>query len=155
MAVTCIVSGGQTGADRGGLDAAIDLGIRHDGYCPRGRKAEDGRIPDKYLLKETIEDTYPPRTRKNVFMADGSVVFNRGLAERGSLLTIRTALVAKTPLLVVDFDKTSDPDAIEALRTFTLRNSIKTLNVAGSRESRDPGIYSRVYRVVRFAVGWR
>jgi Circularly permutated YpsA SLOG family len=38
-----IISGGQTGADRAGLDFAIEQGLEHGGYVPRGRKAEDGR----------------------------------------------------------------------------------------------------------------
>ena len=46
--ITKIVSGGQSGADQGGLDAAIELGIPHGGWCPKGRKSEDGVIPDKY-----------------------------------------------------------------------------------------------------------
>ena len=51
--ITKIISGGQTGADRGGLDVAIRHGIPHGGWCPKGRKAEDGVIPDNYLLEET------------------------------------------------------------------------------------------------------
>jgi hypothetical protein len=39
-----IVSGGQTGADRAALDWALSRGIECGGWCPKGRKAEDGRI---------------------------------------------------------------------------------------------------------------
>ena len=48
-----IVSGGQTGADRAAVDFAIEHGLMHGGWCPKGRRAEDGRIPDRYELKET------------------------------------------------------------------------------------------------------
>jgi hypothetical protein len=48
-----IVSGGQTGVDRAALDWAIQRGIPHGGWCPRGRRAEDGRIPERYRLRET------------------------------------------------------------------------------------------------------
>ena len=48
-----IVSGGQTGADRAALDFAIGHGIPHGGWCPKGRKAEDGPIDPRYELTET------------------------------------------------------------------------------------------------------
>ena len=47
-----IISGGQTGVDRGALDAALDAGVDCGGTCPSGRKAEDGIIPDTYPLIE-------------------------------------------------------------------------------------------------------
>lgn len=53
-----IISGGQTGADRGGLDAAIALGIPHGGWCPKGRRAEDGKVPKRYRLRETSGANY-------------------------------------------------------------------------------------------------
>lgn len=59
-----VISGGQTGADRGGLDAAIDLGLPHGGFCPKGRRAEDGVIPGRYQLEETESADYTERTRK-------------------------------------------------------------------------------------------
>ncbi len=61
-----IVSGGQTGADRAALDFAIAHGIPQGGWCPKGRKAEDGPIPDRYQLKETPSDNYAQRTEWNV-----------------------------------------------------------------------------------------
>jgi Circularly permutated YpsA SLOG family len=61
-----IISGGQTGADRAGLDFAIEAGLEHGGYIPRGRKAEDGRIDDRYNLIELSTSSYPARTRRNI-----------------------------------------------------------------------------------------
>ncbi len=61
-----IISGGQTGVDRAALDVAIELGIPHGGWCPKGRRAEDGRIPDRYHLTETPSSGYWPRTVLNV-----------------------------------------------------------------------------------------
>ncbi len=71
-----IVSGGQTGADRAALDFAIDHGIPHGGWCPRGRKCEDGTIADCYKLNETPSAEYPQRTEWNVRDSDGTVVFS-------------------------------------------------------------------------------
>ena len=70
-----IYSGGQTGADRAALDWAISENIPHGGWCPRGRKAENGRIPARYQLQETVSTGYAERTERNVMEADATVVF--------------------------------------------------------------------------------
>ncbi|HTK11851.1 MAG TPA: putative molybdenum carrier protein, partial [Ktedonobacteraceae bacterium] len=72
-----IVSGGQTGADRAALDWAIQHGIPHAGWCPRGRKAEDALpIDQRYQLQETPSDDYAQRTEWNVCDSDGTVIFS-------------------------------------------------------------------------------
>ena len=71
-----IISGGQTGADRAGLDFAIHAGLKHGGYVPRGRKAEDGRIDERYNLAELSTSSYPARTRKNIEESEGTVIFS-------------------------------------------------------------------------------
>jgi predicted Rossmann-fold nucleotide-binding protein len=77
-----IISGGQTGADRAGLDFAIEAGLEHGGYVPRGRKAEDGRIDDRYNLIELSTSSYPARTRRNIEKSDGTVIFSLERAQR-------------------------------------------------------------------------
>ena len=69
-----IISGGKTGADRAGLDFAIEKGLEHGGYVPRGRKAEDGRIDDRYNLVELSTRSYPGRTRRNIEESGGTVI---------------------------------------------------------------------------------
>ena len=71
-----IISGGQTGADRAGLDFAIEVGLVHGGYIPQGRKAEDGRIDEKYQLVELSSNSYPVRTKRNIRESDGTVIFS-------------------------------------------------------------------------------
>ena len=70
-----IISGGHTGVDRGALDFAIGIGLDYEGYCPRGRLSEDGKIHDKYNLNETEGDKYTIRTRLNVDCSDGALIF--------------------------------------------------------------------------------
>ena len=70
-----IISGGQTGADRAALDWAIFHDVLHGGWCPKGRKAEDGPVAGHYALKETPSASYPQRTQWNVRDSDGTVIF--------------------------------------------------------------------------------
>ena len=72
-----IISGGQAGADRAALDLAIESGLEHGGWCPRGRKAEDGPIPARYRLAETESANYRARTVRNV-VSDATLILNMG-----------------------------------------------------------------------------
>lgn len=147
-----IVSGGQTGADRGGLDAARKLGIPHGGWCPKGRRAEDGAIPAGYRLKETRTSRYAERTERNVRFSDGTVVFTRGRPMGGSALTVRLARQHRKPLLRIDLKKHTDREAAAKLREWMTEHAVAVVNVAGSRESRAPGIGRRVLRIVQTAM---
>jgi hypothetical protein len=142
VTITRIVSGGQTGVDRGALDAAIAMGIEHGGWCPRGRRAEDGEIPNRYLVRELDSIDYAARTERNVVDSDATLLITRGAPTGGSALTARVAATHRRPLLHVDLDRDADPSS--AIRTWLDANRIATLNVAGSRESNCPGIAATV-----------
>ena len=71
-----IVSGGQTGADRAALDWALSHNLPCGGWCPKGRKAEDGTIDPKYPLKESSSASYLQRTEWNVRDSDATVLFS-------------------------------------------------------------------------------
>lgn len=146
-----IVSGGQTGADRGGLDAAIALGIPHGGWCPRGRRAEDGRIPSRYRLRETAVPDYPARTERNVVHSDGTVVFTLGPPKGGSVLTLALAVRHGRPFLHVDLRKLTAAKAVRRLRGWIEAEGVAILNVAGSRESSAAGMRRRVLEIVKEA----
>jgi hypothetical protein len=150
--ITRILSGGQTGADRAGLDVAIELGIPHGGWCPRGRRAEDGPIPARYILMETRSAEYPERTRLNVRDSDGVVVFSRGRLGRGSALTLRVARELAKPHLYIDLVSVPAPAAAERLSSWLEDRRIEVLDVAGNRESGSPGIYKAVRDVLRRAL---
>ena len=92
-----IISGGQTGADRAGLDFAIEKGLGHGGYVPRGRKAEDGRIDDRYNLVELSTSSYPARTRRNIEQSDGTVIFSLEPCVYGWTLTMFGRLLERDP----------------------------------------------------------
>lgn len=147
-----VVSGGQTGADRAALDFAIAHGITHAGFCPRGRKAEDGRIPERYNLEETRSDEYPERTKLNIETADATVIFHpAGMASRGSALTARHAKKLGKPCLILGAFPDVAADATQ-LAAFLRQHAPRVLNVAGSRESSAPGIGEHVLAVLAAVV---
>ncbi|MHB8763295.1 MAG: putative molybdenum carrier protein [Deferrisomatales bacterium] len=143
--VAKIVSGGQTGADRAALDVALELGIPVGGWCPRGRLAEDGRVPARYTLRETTSDKYPQRTEWNVRDADATLVCTRGRPGRGTALTIRLAEKLRKPCRVVD-PAAGDPAAVAA---WLATHRVRVLNVAGPRESNSPGVHAEVAAFLR------
>lgn len=144
-AVNCIVSGGQTGVDRSALDVALELGLACGGWCPRGRRAEDGPIPARYPLRETPASEYPQRTEWNVRDSDGTLLLHEGRRGRGTALTARLARRMERPLLEVDLRRA---DAAAA-RAWLRAQGIARLNVAGPRESEAPGIGMRAAAFLR------
>lgn len=139
---TRIVSGGQTGVDRAALDAAIAAAVPHGGWCPAGRRAEDGEIPPKYDLTEMASESYIARTRQNVADSDGTLILTRGAPRGGTRATAEHADKIGRPLWVTDFKRMIDPDAeIAAILDWMAEHDIETLNVAGPRESTGSGIY--------------
>ena len=84
-----IISGGQTGVDRGTLDACIEKTFPCGGWCPLGRLAEDGIIPDIYPLSETQEEDYAIRTQKNVRDTDATLLLFGDENSPGTELTIK------------------------------------------------------------------
>lgn len=135
-----IISGGQTGADRAALDAAIELNIPHGGYCPAGRRAEDGPIAPRYALTEMSSSEYSDRTKKNVLTADATLILCRGELSGGTRLTRQFARRYAKPLLVIDLDE-NGPAAVERVHQWLDEMEVFTLNIAGPRESQNAGIY--------------
>ena len=150
-----IVSGGQTGADRAGLDAAIELDIPHGGWIPKGRKTEDGGLPGKYLLKEMPNGGYAARTEQNVIDSDGTLIVSHGKLNGGSAKTRRFAKKHKRPWMHVDLEKTNFFKAAMDIRDWVEKNRIKVLNVAGPRGSKDPGIYEATKKLLTLIIQWK
>jgi len=136
-----IISGGQTGADQGALDAAIKYNFPHGGWISKRRITEDGRLPDNYKLKEMPTDSYPKRTEQNIIDSDGTVIISRGKIAGGSKLTQKLANKHKRPCLHIDLNKTPAFIAASKINSWINEHDIEILNVAGSRASKDPKIY--------------
>jgi hypothetical protein len=143
-----IVSGGQTGADRGALDFAIKSGYTHGGWAPQGRAAEDGTIPLKYQLTELVEGGYRQRTRKNVEDSDGTLIVNAGELDGGTLATLVFARRLGKPHFIVQVDAGITGEVTASVLAWLRENAIQTLNVAGPRESRRAGIYHQTFALL-------
>lgn len=131
-----IVSGGQTGVDRGALDAAIYLGLPHGGWCPRGRLAEDGTIPPQYHLDEMPASQYAVRTEQNVVDSDATLILHAGPLSGGTRYTHQMACKHQKPVMLVDLHQDT---MIDEVKTWLRDHGVAVLNVAGPRESSLPG----------------
>ena len=142
-----IISGGQTGADQGGLEGARLLGIATGGIAPRGYKTEKGTEADllaSYGLVEHPSEEYAPRTRMNTKMGDGTVWFGMTTSP-GYICTRNGAVAHKKPWI-------ENPSPL-ALSMWVEVNGIEVLNVAGNRESKNPGLYVMVRDTIIHAFG--
>ena len=146
--ISVVISGGQTGADRGALDFSIKNRINYGGWCPLGRRAEDGIIPSCYILKETNNCYYPARTRMNIRDSDATIIFSSNINSKGSLLTIKFCIEMKKPYHIVILDK-NKIDNLDSINIKNINNNLlkwlnkekpEILNIAGTRESHCFGI---------------
>jgi len=136
-----IVSGGQTGVDRGALDAALAAGVSCGGWCPAGRRAEDGSVPLRYPMRETASSGYAERTGRNVADSDGTLVLMFGIPAGGTALTAQCCKRLQRPLLLIDAASMSAAKAAEQAARFVCERALNVLNVAGPRESEAPGAH--------------
>lgn len=151
MTVKMIISGAQTGAARAALDFAIEVGVPYGGWVPKGRKAEDGIIPDKYdQLLEMPRTGYPARTEQNVLKAHGTLIISHGQLTGGdSLRTERLADQHERPCLHIDLTVANPSVAARKIITWISENGIEILNVAGPRASKDPTLYQDTLNLLK------
>ena len=165
-----IISGGQTGVDRGGLDAALEAGIDHGGFCPLGRRAEDGLIPELYQLTESSTEAYPARTAMNVRQGHGTLLLVHGTTgltnSVGTKLTLKMCRQQKKPWHAADPRR---PDHAPRVVSWIdeLRKGLEVpsgwlvgleheqaliVNIAGPRESKAPGIHDETVAFLRMVL---
>jgi hypothetical protein len=149
-----IWSGGQTGVDRAALDCALELGLPHRGWIPRGRRAEDGPISERYTgLREAPTDQHDERTKLNVRDTDATLVLRWGEASGGTRLAMDTACSLNRTILDVDLAAMDVSEAAQLIAESLgrLRRPLR-LNVAGPRASEAPAVYARARAVLNLVL---
>lgn len=150
MRLEKIISGGQTGADRAALDAAIERGLQAGGWVPKGRLAEDGAIPARYTgLVETWSSDPAVRTVRNVDDSDATLIVSHGPPAGGSLLTLEAARRDRKPVLHLDIHQLAPDLAAARCREWLAEVDPAVLNVAGPRASEDVTIFAEVTALLR------
>ncbi|WP_414588384.1 YpsA SLOG family protein [Scytonema sp. PCC 10023] len=158
-----VISGGQAGADMGGLRGAKALGLITGGTAAAGWMTENGANPNlqEYGLVEgekgsTATETYNKRTVENIRNSDGTAIFG-DVNSPGSRFTVQAAQNMGKPVLHVPIDTSLNnrPTAAQQLREFVEQNNIQTLNIAGNRESKAPGLQAAVAEIVQIGLAYQ
>lgn len=152
MTLEQIISGGQTGVDRGALDAALQEGFPCGGWCPDGREVENGRIPDRYPLKELEGAGYRQRTIQNITDSDGTVIIHYTVPEGGTAETLAQCLKRKKPFHLIDATEIKPKRAAMRLAFFLQEHDVARLNVAGPRQSTAPAAREYTQRVINHLI---
>ncbi len=153
MSLEKVITGGQTGVDRGALDAALDLAFPCGGWCPADRAAEDGTIPSRYPLTPLPGGGYRERTLQNVIDSDGTVILAKTSLTGGTRLTLELCERHAKPHLVIDAAETGEADAARLIARFIDEHDIRVLNIAGPRASLWPEAHAFATRTVRDLLG--
>lgn len=140
-----VISGCETGVNRAALDWAMWRRLAHGGFCPRGRRAEDGRLDARYKLTETVSDGDLESIARNVLESDATLIINRGDLEGDALEAKKAADAAGKPCLVLQLEGQDLAPLVDAAAQWMRAHAIRRLNIAGPRESERP----RIYRLTR------
>ncbi len=143
-----IISGGHPGVERAALDAAIKLDIPHSGWAYRGRKIEDGILPEEYRVKEISDKSFSNRIKKNVIDAAGVVIFAYGKPSIGLKMIEELASVYQRPYLHIDLRESSFNIAAATIRAWMIKNEIESVYVTGQKPVKGADIYSEVMKVI-------
>ena len=141
-----LISGGQTGVDRAALDVALENDFPCSGFCPKGRKAEDGTIAARYPLQEHNSENYAKRTLENVKLSDGTLIIYYRELKGGTALTVQFCKEYNKPHVLVDAQKNDEAQAAKTVLAFVDQHNIRQLNVAGPRKSQWADGYQFTYR---------
>jgi hypothetical protein len=149
--IRMIISGGQTGADQAALDVAIKFGIPHSGWIAKGRKNENGRLPDKYQLQEMPAASRASHAEQNLLDSDGTLIISHGKLTGGSEFVRKIAMHHERPWLHIDLSRTIAFKAARKIRLWLRSHKIEVLNVAGPRASKDSEIYKDTVEILETA----
>lgn len=137
-----IISGGQTGVDQAGLEAALCVGLKTGGWMPYGWQTLEGSFPEfkeKYGMVECQDVGYAARTKLNVRDSDGTLRIARNFGSPGERCTKSALVELNKPYLDISTRKMPAPQSVVE---WLVRHNIRTLNVAGNSEETSPTIFA-------------
>jgi hypothetical protein len=147
-----IISGAQTGADQGALDAAINLGFPHGGWTLKGRQTEDGILPDRFYLHEMVTGSYPKCIKKNVLCSDGTVIITHGELNGRTSFAKKCAQKHDRPFIHINLRNTSASQAASEIHSWIVEHDIEIMNVTGSQTGNDPEIYKDIVYIIESVI---
>jgi hypothetical protein len=148
MPLARIVSGAQTGVDRGALDAALDAQFPCGGWCPGDRQAEDGEIPPRYPVTPLPGSGYRQRTIQNVVDSNATLVIYFGQLQGGTEQTVLHCIKRQKPYKLIDASEVSRVRAAHIAAQFIESKAVAILNIAGPCVGRIPEAQDYAYYVV-------
>ena len=114
------------------MEAALELGFPCGGWCPAGRLAEDGKVPEQYPVVQLDGAGYGERTARNVADSDGTLIVAHGPLTGGTRETLERCIEMHKPHFVIDLQTTSTREAIaqalEFARTVSARANARNLS---------------------------
>ena len=138
-----IISSGQNGVCQAALDVAIDLGIQHGGWIPKGR-----RPAEKYQLQETKGIDYSQCTELNILESDGTLILTRGKPIKESKLAQQISMKHHRPCLHIDLNEIDEPKAVQIISTWIEARKMKIMNVTGPKADKDTQIHEATKRIL-------
>lgn len=145
-----ILSGGQTGVDRAALDFALNNNMLCGGWCPLGRKAEDGTINSVYPLSETFSDNPKMRTEMNILGSDATLIIVFSDMDEGTQFTLDMAKFSNKPVFVWETENNCN---YQQFKNWLIHNHVQVLNIAGPCESNAVGIYCKTIELLEDLIG--
>lgn len=146
-----IISCGQTGVELAALDTAIKLGLAHGGWTSRGRRNDEGRLPDIYILSETSSLGFHDAVEKNVYESDGTLVISRGVQTAVAAKAVQTALKYQRQFLHVDLNQYALFEAASLSCSWMSQRQVKSVFITGPAAGDEPEIYGQVRKLLETA----
>jgi hypothetical protein len=143
-----IISGGLPGVELAALDAAIKLGIPHEGWTYKHRKTENGELPEKYNVKQIASPSYFERLEKNIIDSDGTVILTYGQLIRGAIATKNLTDKYNKPCLLLQLNECTFGQAVASIRKWMDKNKIEKIFFTGSKPIASPNLHQEVIQII-------